>query len=262
MGDPSPPQTNDDAPGDPSFPCPRCGTRLPIGATRCAACAGAAPADLEAPGTSAGPLARKVLAVGCLSIAFLLLLCMVAAQFLGQKLRETQAKAQKRQQQAIIDEERRRYEADQAQRARPGPRMAEPSGELAVLGRPLQDLAGRPVCPGATLERGGVLLVYPMGCPDCTPKLAAAEACAKVSQKHGLGVQVIVLGGTAEGVEKDKLPEALRAAALLDPDGKVGEALNARHLAAIVVDSDGSSVVYRGSPEEAAGMIPSVAQGE
>ena len=264
----SEPMADGDVP--PSFSCPRCGKPVPAGATRCLACAErgrtepahdatlAAAAPVQPPGSM-----KTLVTLGCLALVLVVVVLTGSAALLGQKVRETAVREQKREMQRVIDEERRHYEAEQAHKGgRPQRLGVEPAGELAALGRPLADLQGQEVAPSTALERGGVVVIYPQGCEDCTKKLAGAEAVLQLAKHQNLGAHLVVAHGTAAGIAQDKVPESIRAFTLLDADGKVAEALGVRHMTAIVIDSDGSSIVYRGSCEEAKGMVPSVAQGE
>jgi hypothetical protein len=248
-----------------TFSCPRCGTLVSAGATRCPSCArqgaDATARDGTATKDAPGGSIKVFLALGCLALVLVLLVFTGSVVFFAKKLRETQQREGKREMQRVIDEERRRYEAEQAQKGR-RVRGATPTGELAALARALPDLAGQLVSPATTLEHGGVVVVSTQGCEDCLKKLAGAEKVCAVARRAGLGAQFVLVKGTREGVEADKVPASLRACIVLDEDGKVGEALRVNHMTAFVVDSDGSSVVYRGDPESAIGMVSSVAQGE
>jgi hypothetical protein len=249
-----------------SFACPRCGTLVPPGATRCSTCADRGSSESAAAGDAlASPpvQARTLLSVGCLSLALAATSVGGAATFLVRQFRALRLREENREIQRGIDEDRRRYEAEQSRRHRGAAELpSSPSGKLAVLARPLPDLAGKEVSPALTVEHGGVVVLYPEGCPDCVKRLAGAEKAIGLARRAGLGAQLIVLHGTPEGVDRDRLSDLLRSCVVLDEPGAVGTELGVRHITAIVVDSDGSSVYYWGTPEEAAGMISSVAQGE
>ena len=106
-----------------------------------------------------------------------------------------------------------------------------------------------------------MIVVYTQGCPDCLPKLKGAARVLGTARKFRLGGYLVVLKGTQEGVLTDNIPAELRDCVLLDQRNQVGTGFGISDMTALVIDRDGL-LVYRGSPEEAVGMVTEVGRNE